>query len=174
MWEISVTGQTAAFFYSAALGAILGFFYDMIRATRKAGANSFIAVFIGDILFWVLSAVLIFLLLMAVTNGEIRGYILVSCFSGFILYLLTLGRIISVCMANILILLKKTMVKASRKAVQISGFAQKRIGAFLLKTAGVLKRCFTSVKKLLKKPDKMLYTDIDKDSEELSGDGEKG
>lgn len=93
MWEISINDQMLTLLYSLCLGVILCIFYDVFRAFHKAGFNSPIQVFIGDILYCVAAAFVTFLFLLSRTNGEIRGYVLASALIGFIITRLTLSRV---------------------------------------------------------------------------------
>ena len=170
MWEISVGGQATAFACSAVLGAILGFVYDIIRATRKVGLNSFAAVFIGDMLFWIISAVAVFMFLMAVTNGEIRGYILFSCLSGFIIYLLTLGRAVSFLFFNIFSLLAKWTRAASGFIGGVCVTVEHFANSIIKTAAGGIRRILSRLKKLLKNIRDLLYTDKNKEVTELDVD----
>ena len=92
MWEISVNDQVLTFIYSLVLGMMICTFYDILRALRKTGSRSYLSVFIGDLLFWIVSAFVTFIFLLSRTNGEIRGYVLISMLLGFTLWRFTLSR----------------------------------------------------------------------------------
>lgn len=162
MWEISVGGQVSACVYSVVLGALLCVFYDIIRATRKAGANSHIAVFAGDILFWLISALSVFIFLIAVTNGEIRGYVLLSCMLGFIIYRLTLGRLTFLVMCWFLSLFVRVWRKLSGILANICCAINDGAERFFVKIIKGLSQVFRYIKKLLKNTYSMLYTMIHK------------
>ena len=158
MWEISIGGQLITGLYSLALGAVLCAFYDIFRAFRKAGADSFISVFIGDIVFWLVSAVAVFLFLIAVTNGEIRGYVILFCIAGFLLYRITIGKAVFFLLCKLLFFgagirrgISKILAGFSSLIVKITGF-------FLCKTAKIAQVVSHTAKKLLKSVYNMLYT----------------
>lgn len=155
MWEISVLSQAATVFLSILLGAVICTFYDLIRATRKAGANSFFAVFIGDIVFWLVSAVVVFLFLVATTNGEIRGYVLLFAVVGFLLYRLTIGRIVFICLSSVLCFSAKCFKRLVFYIGKFSLYIESRISAFCTTVMRALK-------KLLKSVYSMVYTTKDK------------
>ena len=155
-------GQITAFLYSLLLGAVLCLFYDIIRATRKAGADSFFAVFIGDILFWIISAVAVFIFLVSVTNGEIRGYILFSAAVGFMLYRFTVGKPVFFVLCFIFSFVSGIMNKLSIAVARFCCSFEKKITVLLGKTSLILKGCASTVKKLLKSVRHMLYTDKNK------------
>ena len=83
MWEISVNNQIVTFLLSILLGFLICAFYDVFRAIRRFGFNSFSATFVSDIIFWVESAFITFLFLLVRTNGEPRGYVMIAAVIGF-------------------------------------------------------------------------------------------
>jgi spore cortex biosynthesis protein YabQ len=91
MWEISITDQLFTFLYSLGLGIIISLFYDIISSFRSALALKKKTVFFVDMGFWIINAFTVFLFLLSRTNGEIRGYVLLSILLGFILLRCTLS-----------------------------------------------------------------------------------
>ncbi len=162
MWEISVSGQAVSCLYSLALGAILCVFYDFFRALRKVGINSYLSVFIGDMLFWLCSTVVVFLFLVSVTNGEMRGYILFFCLVGFIIYRFTVGRLLF----NVTAFFLSFILKFYKRTVDIIAVACTNIMRGLRKAFGgisrIFFRIFKNIKKVLKNMYSMLYTKKDK------------
>lgn len=153
MWEISSTGQLISVFSSIVLGAILCVFYDFLRAMRKAGSNSFLAVTAGDIFFFVLSAFCFFLLSLARTDGEIRGYMLLSTLLGFILCRITLSKAVFFIFTTLLKFLFKTGKFISLKIMLIC----EKIYSFTEHLIIKLKNVIIYIKKCLKKAGKVLY-----------------
>ncbi len=94
MWEISVNDQILTFAYSLVLGLLLCIFYDFLRAIRKTGSSSYFSVFAGDIIFWLVNSVITFIFLLSRTNGEIRGYVLISILLGFIVCRFTFSKLL--------------------------------------------------------------------------------
>lgn len=155
MWEINAYNQTISFVLSLCLGAVFCVLYDMIRAIRRVCLNSFLAVLFTDILIWLFYAFATFIFLMARTNGEIRGFILMGELLGFILCRISLSRLFCPILCFI-------FTKAAAIKQRISAF----IGRFYIKfeTFGLklwqgLSKIFKSLKKLLKNTVKLLYTD---------------
>lgn len=154
MWEISLSDQLLTFLCGIFFGIIICVYYDIIRAvllTRKSGR---VAVFLGDIFFWITSAFAVFLFLLARTNGELRGYAFVSIGIGFLFFKFTLSKILMLVLTFLLAQYYKLL---------------KLIGAFFLKILELLtsllkrmgklfKKSLDWVKKLLKKGYKLLYT----------------
>ncbi len=172
MWEIGVGDQLLTFLYSLILGGIFCVFYDAFRALRKCGLNSYIAVFISDILFWIIAAFVTFIFLIARTNGEVRGYVLVAQLLGFVAFRFTISRfsfpLFKVIFGFILRVLKKI---SAGIAVFCSATERvlKFLGEFMQK---IFKSAVQTLKKLLKSARKVLYTNENiKDSEYISNEG---
>lgn len=83
MWEIKNSIQIISFFAALVLGVIISLCYDILRAVRKCGKNSFWAVLVTDIFFSFLSAVVTFLFFMVFTSGQIRFYVIFAEGLGF-------------------------------------------------------------------------------------------
>ena len=170
MWEISVNNQITAVLCSLVLGAVLAVFYDIIRALRKSGFNSFVAVFLCDIFFFALSAVAVFIFLVGVTNGEVRGYVIFACAAGFIIYRLTVSKavfyVVYKLFAFISFVIKRIWLLFYR-LLQLCGIPVSFIAGRLKSSA---KHIFASLKKLLKNIWDMLYTVRDKKDLEYDAD----
>lgn len=143
MWEISSLSQLSASLFAFLLGIGLSLIYDIIKATRKIGFNSYVIVFLGDILFSILSAVITFLFLLVFTNGELRGFILFFETLGFIFSRLTLSRLFLKFLILIFSFFKRLLSKMSTLLLQFS-----------YKTERFLLNLFLNLKKLLKKAQK--------------------
>ena len=143
MWEISSLSQLSAALFAFLLGIGLSVIYDIIKATRKIGFNSYVIVFLGDILFSILSAVITFLFLLVFTNGELRGFILFFEMLGFIFSRLTLSRLFLKFLILIFSFFKRLLSKMSTLLLQFS-----------YKTERFLLNLFLNLKKLLKKAQK--------------------
>ncbi|MBQ8203434.1 MAG: spore cortex biosynthesis protein YabQ [Clostridia bacterium] len=169
MWEIGVSNQAVTFLLSVLAGIVYCVFYDVLRALRKAGFNSFIATFITDIIYWVIIAFATFLFLLARTNGEIRGYVLLASLLGFVICRATFSKPLLKIMSFIMI----WMVKILR--LIHCGFYRFYDG-FLLAFSKVSTKFVKStrltlkkLKKLLKNRYSMLYT---KENEKTSRNGD--
>ena len=108
--EVSMVGQAASLAASLVLGVLFGALYDVIRFTRVLlcvdarpphGRRGWLRCFIvalGDLLFFVLAAVLMCVFFFVTNNGEVRGFALLGAFCGFLVYYNTVGRLfIAIC-----------------------------------------------------------------------------
>ena len=93
MWEINNSFQAVSFLYSVIFGVIYCLLYDIFRALRKLYSPSAVTVFLQDIFYFVIIAFFTFLFLMAVSNGEIRAYVIVGMAFGFAACFFTLSRL---------------------------------------------------------------------------------
>lgn len=132
--------------------------YDFLRALRKTGFNSFFAVFVGDVLFWVFSAFVTFIFLMARTYGEIRGYVMAGEIVGFLLFRITFSRVFFVVLKIILNAIKKIYLRFERIVNAVYLKTDRILTKIRVYTAQKFKRTAKSVKKLLKSGGKVLYT----------------
>jgi spore cortex biosynthesis protein YabQ len=91
---ISVSQQTIAFLTACIFGMALGAIYDVFRIFRIAITCGKIVVFIQDIIFFVLSATLSFLLMLYTNTGEIRLFYILGELIGFCIYYFTIGILV--------------------------------------------------------------------------------
>ena len=102
-----ISAQLKLSLYALILGAALGILFDFFRITRvfaayREGVHQSQATwiisafcFVEDILFAVISAVILVLFCFKANGGTSRGYILFGALVGFVLFLSTIGRLIS-------------------------------------------------------------------------------
>lgn len=96
--------------WAVALGFLFGLYYELFRFIRLAFPHSPFLVGIEDLLFF-LPVTLIFLFFCyAFSDGVIRWFSLLGAFSGFILYLLTLGKLLLFFSDKILWVIRKILM----------------------------------------------------------------
>lgn len=158
MWEINVGNQVVTLAFSLCLGGISCALYDVLRASRKAGFNSFITVLITDIIFWIVSAFITFIFLMARTYGEIRAYVFMGELIGFVLYRFTLSRLIFPLFKIFFEGIQKVRVYFNTVLKILYYKTESTILKFYSFVAKNFKRVIKSIKKLLKSRRNVLYT----------------
>lgn len=99
---IAITEQTAVFFHSLLLGAVLGCFYDLFRITRIAFIIPAPVVLVEDLLFFLFSSIILFGFMLENSYGQIRYFILLGVVLGWTLYYFTLGSLVMKCSARII------------------------------------------------------------------------
>lgn len=151
MWELSNKLQIIGFLYSIILGMIFAAFYDIFRALRIVKKPTALSVLFQDILYFFTISILTFIFLLAITNGEIRGYILFGEIVGFLIFLALISRFfikILIFILNLFLRLYKCFFKGFY-------FVFEKIDGIFMK---FLKNSFKCLKKGLKKVKGLLYT----------------
>ncbi len=90
----TLASQLLIFGYSCILGTGLGLLYDFFRIIRMMINPRNIAVFIQDVIYFIISGIITFLFVLGFNRGEARFYILAGEGIGWIVYHITLGEII--------------------------------------------------------------------------------
>ena len=103
MWEIGINNQATTFLLSVVLGVGFSFLYYIFKIIRSVKKQKFITVFILR------------------TNGEIRLFCFCGAFIDFVLFSITLSKVMMLCVnpirkickffKNILILMSKPLAK---------------------------------------------------------------
>ena len=86
--------QVYIFFTSVIIGAIMGIIFDFFRALRRKGNTKNILVYIQDVIFWLIIAIIIIVSSFIINNGELRGYMLLGYILGAIIYMLIFSKYI--------------------------------------------------------------------------------
>lgn len=93
----SVSEHTSLFLLSVVMGAALGVVYDCFRVVRilfpPAAESKSVAA--GDIIFWLMYGFCVFCYAAAFGRGQVRFFIVLGSFIGFVLYILTVGNLIT-------------------------------------------------------------------------------
>lgn len=91
---ITIAGQVQEFFLSCLLGFILGVIYDIFRILRlflKFGKKR---IFLQDVIYMGICAVITFLFSLVTNYGEFRFYVIAGEILGFCSYYFTIGRLV--------------------------------------------------------------------------------
>lgn len=91
---VAVGGQLNGFLLSLVVGVVLGVFYDFFRIIRLCITKGKIAVFIQDILFWVVGAFFSYTFVFVINNGNYRIYFAFGELIGFVVYYFTFGEVV--------------------------------------------------------------------------------
>lgn len=166
MWEISINDQILTLLYSLCLGVILCVYYDIFRAFHKAGFDSPFQVFIGDILYCVTAAFATFLFLLSRTNGEIRGYVLVTALVGFIITRLTLSKLTFFLLTKTLLFIVTTLRFLRLNILRFLIVSGRYTVRFLKNSQKKASDGLKYIKKLLKSIAHLLYTKENNDGVE--------
>lgn len=109
----SISQHTSIFLLSVVLGAALGVVYDCFRVLRiifppaaKKGA-----VIAEDIIFWLIYGFCIFCYAAAYARGQVRFFIFFGSLIGFVLYIVTVGNLITGVIRRIFDIIRKILRK---------------------------------------------------------------
>lgn len=104
-----VTNQAFIFFVFILTGFLIGILFDIFRVLRRSFKTSDIITYIEDIIFWIITGLIILYVSFVFNNGQIRGYTLLGLMLGGILYLLIFSNIFIKVMVTILNHIKKIL-----------------------------------------------------------------
>lgn len=122
--EISQKLLALALLYSAVVGTVLGVLYDIFRIIRVAmkpspgmspklrsfyDAVGDTVIFIEDILFAFIAALVVAVFLFHVNDGQLRWFVLAGAAVGFFLYYMTVGRLVLLCAGAIISFVKAVL-----------------------------------------------------------------
>ncbi|MBC8545335.1 spore cortex biosynthesis protein YabQ [Clostridiaceae bacterium NSJ-31] len=91
---IEVNTQTTVFLQSLALGFALGLFYDVFRIFRLAIRHSSAIIFLEDITYFVVCAIVTFLFSLSAINGHVRVFLVIGELLGATVYYFSLGALV--------------------------------------------------------------------------------
>lgn len=116
----SISQHTSIFLLSVVLGAALGILFDCFRVLRivfppAAKRNAVIA---EDIIFWLIYGFCIFCYAAAYARGQVRFFIFFGSLIGFVLYIVTIGNIITGVIRHIFNTLYKILHKVYSAAIE--------------------------------------------------------
>jgi len=95
-------------------GAVLGFWYDLIKTARKLIRHSHAAVSAEDLCYWIAAALYLFVRIYGENSGILRGYLFGGILGGAALYHASFGRF-----------LPELLAKGIKKAGRILAFPGK-------------------------------------------------
>lgn len=90
-------------------GILIGILFDIFRVFRKSFKTPDMITYIEDVVFGILSGLLVLFTIMKINNGEIRVYLFIGIILGLILYLLIFSNIFIKVSVYILMIIKKVV-----------------------------------------------------------------
>ena len=73
-------------------GIIIGLLFDIFRILRKSFKTSDIITYLQDLIFWIITAIILLYSIFKFSNGEIRLYMFIAVFLGCIIYMLLFSK----------------------------------------------------------------------------------
>ena len=104
-----VLNQANLFLIFVINGAIIGLVFDIFRILRKSFKTSDIITIIEDILFWIITGIIILYSIFIFNDGEIRFFMFIGIFLGVMLYMLILSQHIIKISVRIILTIKRIL-----------------------------------------------------------------
>lgn len=106
-----INNQALLFCVFTINGLLIGLLFDFFRILRKSFKTSDIITYIEDILFWILTGIILLYSIFTFNNGEIRFYMFLGVILGCIIYMLLFSRYIVNTITKIVLFFKKIIIK---------------------------------------------------------------
>ena len=124
-----VENQLELFLIFIINGIIIGILFDIFRVLRKTFKTNDIVTYLEDILFWILTGIIVLYSIFTFNNGEIRLFMFLAIFIGSIIYLFLFSSYFIKINVTILNILKNIILKI----MKIIGIPFKYICMFIRK-----------------------------------------
>ena len=102
-----ITNQAYLFLVFIINGIIIGILFDVFRILRRSFRTSDIITHTQDVLFWILTGVILLYSIFTFSNGEIRFYMFLGVFIGCVIYMLLFSKYFINVNVKIMLILKK-------------------------------------------------------------------
>ena len=106
-----VTNQSYLFLIFTINGIVIGILFDIFRILRRSFKTSDIITYIQDILFWILTGLILLYSIFTFSNGEIRLYMFFGVFIGCLIYMLIFSKYFININVKIILIIKKIVGK---------------------------------------------------------------
>ena len=124
-----VENQLELFLIFITNGIIIGILFDIFRVLRKTFKTNDIVTYLEDILFWILTGIIVLYSIFTFNNGEIRLFMFIAIFIGAVIYLFLFSSYFIKINVTILNILKNIILKI----IKIIGIPFKYICMFIRK-----------------------------------------
>ena len=88
------TNQAYLFMVFSLVGIIIGLLFDLFRVLRKTFKTKDIITYIEDILFWMITGIIIIVAMYYFSDGELRFFMIIGLILGTAIYLFTVSKVI--------------------------------------------------------------------------------
>lgn len=114
--------QEQIFIFFFIIGIIIGIIFDIFRVIRKSFKTPDTITFIEDLIFLILTSILIIFSIIKLNGGEVRFYLFLGIFVGILLYSLTIS--------NLCVIILYVFVSICKKILEIPISCIKNIGKY--------------------------------------------
>ena len=91
-------------------GMCIGLLFDIFRILRQSFKTTDFITYIQDIVFWILTGIIVLYSIFTFNKGDLRGYVFIGIISGIIIYMFFISKIIVNIMVKIITTLKNIVL----------------------------------------------------------------
>ena len=102
--------QAYIFMAFSIVGVTIGILFDFFRIIRKTIKTNDFFTYIEDILFWIITGIIIIFSMYYFCDGELRFFMVIGIILGTIMYLLTISRYVIIISLFFLNIIKKIII----------------------------------------------------------------
>ena len=114
------------------IGLSIGLLFDLFRILRRVYKTPDFITILQDIVFWIISGIIILLGIFVLNEGKIRAYLFLGIFIGISLYIAIISKTIMKLGVSILNSFNKILLSPIKKAYKI-------VVSFLFKITNIIK-----------------------------------
>lgn len=122
-----VENQAFLFFIFTLNGILIGLLFDFFRILRRSFKTADIVTYMQDVLFWILTGIIILYSIFVFNNGEIRFYMFIGIAIGISLYILLFSQYVIKINVILITTLKKIIAKIIKIVIYPFVFISKLI-----------------------------------------------
>lgn len=153
----SVSEELRLFGLSCLSGAAFGLVWELLRTLRVLLPHNGFLTAAEDIAFFMLYAVYLMCFTTAAARGEFRVYYIVGGTTGFLLYILTLGSIVSAAVRKIIFAVGKVFAVVSSPIIKAFVLLGKKAAYKFVGISEIIVQKFKKIGLLLLYPARLLY-----------------
>lgn len=142
-----ISNQASLFLIFTIEGIIIGLIFDIFRILRRSFKTADIVTYIEDILFWLITGILILYTIFVFNYGEIRFFMFVGIFLGAMLYMLLISRYIIKISVTAIEFIKKTILFFLKIVIFPFQFIYKILKKIFSKPVWI---CIINIKKIIR------------------------
>lgn len=133
-----VLNQAYIFMIFIINGVIIGLLFDCFRVLRRTFKTNNITTYFQDVLFWILTGLILLYSIFTFSNGEIRLYMFLGVIVGCVLYMLLLSSNFIKINVKVLTTLKSIILTIIKIVLKPFVFLFKILHSFLFKPINFL------------------------------------
>lgn len=114
-----IANQVYVFFWSILVGVVLALIFDFFRISRRKGTTKNFVVYMQDVLYWIIVAIIIIISAFVTNDGELRGYMFIGYAIGAIFYLILFSKIFIKIIGGILDFIENIINKLVEQVVKV-------------------------------------------------------